>query len=508
MLVDTSGRQYVIGAGTAGTQLGGVLTIQGDPSGTPVPVSGSFTTDGYVTTLAPTYVDSTSNFLSLTTRGGLRIDGVYVAGTANATAADVMNSGGYVTTAAPTYTTGQLNPLSLTTGGLLRVDGSGVTQPVSGTVAVSSVSGTVAVTQSTSPWVVSGTVTANAGTGDFNNASVGATGSAAPADTTFMGALTATVAPSYSTALMEPLSLTLQGGLRIDGVAPTGAAGPTDAMYVAGSVTTAAPTYTTGQMSPLSLDTAGNLRTTSTFTNPSVGPTAAAPPADATYMGALVTTAAESGLTTGDMYPLNLTTTGQLRIDGNYPLATAVATAVDMAQVGGVVTTAAPAYTTATINALSLTTRGGLRVDGVYPQATANASAPDIYVTGGYVTTAAPTYTTGQLNPLSLDVNGNLRTTAVTNKAGTSTVAQISVSSSVSTTLLAANSARVAAQIYNNNTQLLYILMGTGAASATNFSILLMSNSYWEVPNDWTGPISALSKTITAPNTMVTEMIA
>jgi len=34
------------------------------------------------------------------------------------------------------------------------------TQPVSGTLAVSSVGGTVAVTQSTSPWVVSGTVTA------------------------------------------------------------------------------------------------------------------------------------------------------------------------------------------------------------------------------------------------------------------------------------------------------------------------------------------------------------
>lgn len=67
ILTDSSGRQVVVGAGTAGSQAGGVITIQGDPSGTPVPVSG--------------------------------------------------------------------------------------------TVAVSSISGTVAVTQSTSPWVVSGTVT-------------------------------------------------------------------------------------------------------------------------------------------------------------------------------------------------------------------------------------------------------------------------------------------------------------------------------------------------------------
>lgn len=56
------------------------------------------------------------------------------------------------TTAAPTYTTGTINPLNSNTAGALRVDGSGVTQPVSGTF-----------WQATQP--VSGTVTANAGTG-------------------------------------------------------------------------------------------------------------------------------------------------------------------------------------------------------------------------------------------------------------------------------------------------------------------------------------------------------
>jgi hypothetical protein len=49
-----------------------------------------------------------------------------------------------VTTSAPSYTTSQTDPLSCNTAGGLRVDGSGVTQPVSGTV------------------------TANAGTGQFN----------------------------------------------------------------------------------------------------------------------------------------------------------------------------------------------------------------------------------------------------------------------------------------------------------------------------------------------------
>lgn len=82
---------------------------------------------------------------------------------------------GAVTTGAPAYTTAQTSPLSLTTAGGLRIDGSGTTQPVSnaGTFAVQAtlaaettkVIGTV--NQGTSPWVVSGTVTANAGTGNF-----------------------------------------------------------------------------------------------------------------------------------------------------------------------------------------------------------------------------------------------------------------------------------------------------------------------------------------------------
>jgi hypothetical protein len=57
---------------------------------------------------------------------------------------------GFTTTGAPTYTTAQTNPLSLTTTGGLRVDGSAVTQPVSGTF-----------WQATQP--VSGTITANQG---------------------------------------------------------------------------------------------------------------------------------------------------------------------------------------------------------------------------------------------------------------------------------------------------------------------------------------------------------
>ena len=164
---------------------------------------------------------------------------------------------------------------------------------------------------------------------------------------------------------------------------------------------------------------------TITATNPSVSTTGTAVPASATFVGGLVTTAAESGLTSGDLYALNLTTTGQLRIDGVYPLATAVATAVDMGQVGGVVTTAAPTYTTATVNALSLDTSGNLRTS-VNNTVTVTGAAASTFnnqsvgtdgaaflgfdtQVGGRVTTAAPTYTTGNLNGLSLTTLGGLR---------------------------------------------------------------------------------------------------
>src|ERR1700722_11749647 len=52
-------------------------------------------------------------------------------------------------------------------------------------------------------------------------------------------------------------------------------------------------------------------------TNLSAAPPGGAPPADATYVGGLVTTSTETGLTSGDIYPLSLTTTGLLRIDGS-----------------------------------------------------------------------------------------------------------------------------------------------------------------------------------------------
>ena len=157
--------------------------------------SGVWSASGQATTNAPLYTTGTANPLSLTLAGALRVDGSAttqpvsiasmpstpvtgtfwqatqpvsgtvtvgslpalpaganaigsvtvsnfpgtqtVSGTVAATQSGTWSVAGQATTSAPTYTTGTANPLSLNLSGGLRVDGSGVTQPVSGTVAVS-----------------------------------------------------------------------------------------------------------------------------------------------------------------------------------------------------------------------------------------------------------------------------------------------------------------------------------------------------------------------------------
>lgn len=92
-----------------------IISIQGISGGTPVSVSGSITTTNI----------SVSNVNSTPPSGG-----TYIAA--------------LVSSSSPSYTSGNMSPLSITTSGALRIDGSSVTQPISGTV------------------------TANAGTGVFN----------------------------------------------------------------------------------------------------------------------------------------------------------------------------------------------------------------------------------------------------------------------------------------------------------------------------------------------------
>jgi hypothetical protein len=432
------------------------------------------------------------------------------------------------------------------------------------------------VTSKTSPstQTINGTITAT-------NPSVSTTGTAVPASATFVGGLVTTAAESGLTSGdLYALNLTTTGQLRIDGVYPstTAIATAVDMGQVGGSVTTAAPTYTTATVNALSLDTSGNLRvlanqpTAANLNATVVGTTAAGSgastglvtiqgnaggtPVPVSISGTIATNSDGYATTAAPTYvnntynPLSLTLAGQLRIDAAYPTATATGSAPDMSNVGGQVTTAAPTYTTATINALSLNTAGGLRIDGVSATATTtggtamlsggavttaaptyttgqmdplslttagllridgvypiNATTPttDVTFVGGAVTTAAPTYTTGQLSALSLDTSGNLRVTALTNKSTTSNVTTVAGSTS-NTAILAANGSRIFASIYNGTNKNMYILLNSGAASTTNYSIILITGSYWELPVDWTGAVNAVWANGVSGNALVTEL--
>jgi hypothetical protein len=228
--VDTSGRPVIVGAGTAGAAAGGVLTIQGSATGTPIPISGTITASnssigttgsappasatyigGSVTTAAPAYTTGQLNALSLTTTGLLRVDGTgglfnnsATSATGAAPPASASYTAGSVTTAAPTYTTGQMSALSLTTTGLLRVDGTGGSFPVSGTVTANI--GTV------------GTLALDATVAKLTIAQSTALGTNTQA---LVGGSVTTAAPTYTTGNINPLSLTTGGALRVDASATT-----------------------------------------------------------------------------------------------------------------------------------------------------------------------------------------------------------------------------------------------------------------------------------------------
>ena len=68
-----------------------------------------------------------------------------------------------------------------------------------------------------------------------------------------------------------------------------------------------------------------------------------------------------------------------------------------------------------------------------------------------------------------------------------------SVNSTTSdTTILAANAARYGATIYNDDANILYLLLGAGTASSTNYSVALYSGDFFPVPYGYTGIIKGI----------------
>ena len=70
---------------------------------------------------------------------------------------------------------------------------------------------------------------------------------------------------------------------------------------------------------------------------------------------------------------------------------------------------------------------------------------------------------------------------------------QTSVNSAATdTTILAANTSRIGAAITNDDANDLYLLLGAGTASATNYSVKIPNGGYFEVPFGYAGIIKGI----------------
>jgi hypothetical protein len=76
---------------------------------------------------------------------------------------------------------------------------------------------------------------------------------------------------------------------------------------------------------------------------------------------------------------------------------------------------------------------------------------------------------------------------------GPSVATQTSVASSASSvTILAANLNRQGAMVYNDSTAILYLLLGVGTASTTNYSVQLASQGFFETPFSFNGQLTGI----------------
>lgn len=91
----------------------------------------------------------------------------------------------------------------------------------------------------------------------------------------------------------------------------------------------------------------------------------------------------------------------------------------------------------------------------------------------------------------------------VASKAATGTLANVA-GSATSVTVLASNTARLGATIYNDSTAILYLKLGA-TASSTSFTVKMQPDDYYEVPAGYTGIIDGIWTSATG-SARVTEI--
>ncbi len=97
----------------------------------------------------------------------------------------------------------------------------------------------------------------------------------------------------------------------------------------------------------------------------------------------------------------------------------------------------------------------------------------------------------GAFRLFKTDTSGRVQTQPGAGGASTGTESNVA-SSGTNVTILAANSGRIGGTVYNDSTQVLYLLLGVGPASSTVYTVQMAAAGYYEIPFGYTGILTGL----------------
>jgi len=127
----------------------------------------------------------------------------------------------------------------------------------------------------------------------------------------------------------------------------------------------------------------------------------------------------------------------------------------------------------------------GLPVSGTFWQATQPVSASSLPLPAGAATSALQTTGNTSLSAIGAALAGTL--TVIQAKPSSTTLTNVTAGTS-SLSLLAANAGRKGATVQAEG--LVYVLLGSGSASLTNYTVRIPANGYYEIPFGYTGAIA------------------
>jgi hypothetical protein len=337
------------------------------------------------------------------------------------------------------------NEATITGANALKVDGSGITQPVSGTI------------------------TANAGTGNFTVAQ--ATGSNLHAVLDAGSAVIGHVIADSGSTTAATQATAANLNAQVVGPAASGASNSGNPVKIGGPFNTTQPTVTNGQTVDAQL----------------------------TARGAQIVATGTDAFSVSANAGTNLNTS-LLALEGGGNLAT----------LAGAVTSSKVQENVAQINGVTPLMGNGVSGTGAQRVTLASDSTGQVALAAGsaLVGTVEIADSAGT-NKLAIDASGRLTlvpnqsinnaqiagTTMSVNQgtadngtqrvinAGAATGTKSSVASSASSvTILASNTSRKGAMVYNDSTQILYLDLSGGTASAISYSVQVPANGFFELP--------------------------